>query len=87
MKWEKLKELIVEDVTMHPNKDSSKEIKRMATESGTNVQGYLRQYDIRAVGALRARFPHLFPVYLKTCMLWVYTDRRGHWNVSNKDRS
>lgn len=87
MKWEKLKELIVEEVTTNPNAESSKDFKRIASESGTNVQGYLRQYDIRAVGALRERFRHLFPVYLRTCMLWVYTDSKGRWTISDRDRS
>lgn len=84
MKWEKLKEKIQDEIALRPNTSAAKEIRRLAQEQGTNVQGYLRTYDVRNVDALRERFRHVFPVYLQTCMLWLNKDSKGNWTIDDK---
>lgn len=84
MKWEKLKELIIEEVSAHPKAEACVEIKKAANERLMTVGRYLDTYDVRAVSALRSRFPHLFPKYLRTCTLYLNKDRQGNWTIDAK---
>lgn len=84
MKWEKLKELIQDEIADKPESESALELKKAAADMGVNLQNYLRRYDVRSVPALRERFRHLFPKYLRTCMLYVNKDRQGNWTIDDK---
>lgn len=84
MKWDKLKEAILEDIVTNPKSEGAVALKERAKEQGTTVRQYLRTYDIRAVDALRQRFRHVFPTYLRTRMLWLNTDRKGNWTIDRE---
>lgn len=60
-------------------------IEKVRTAHGDVIDGVeVRSIDVRNVGALRARFPELFPKYLRTGLLHADTDAKGEWVITKR---